>query len=173
MRLTTLIILTIINTTLMAQNFHDLSINSIDGNEIKMSQYKGKNVLIVNVASFCGYTSQYTDLQALSEKFENLEVIGVPCNQFGFQEPLSTDSIKSFCSSKYAVTFPMTEKTKVKGKSQHPLFKWLTDKEQNKLDDYKVSWNFNKFLIDENGQLISHYGSSVSPLSEDITKHLK
>lgn len=173
MRLTTLIILTIINTTLMAQNFHDLSINSIDGNEIKMSQYKGKNVLIVNVASFCGYTSQYTDLQALSEKFENLEVIGVPCNQFGFQEPLSTDSIKSFCSSKYAVTFPMTEKTKVKGKSQHPLFKWLTDKEQNKLDDYKVSWNFNKFLIDENGQLISHHGSSVSPLSEDITKHLK
>lgn len=173
MRLTTLIILTIINTTLMAQNFHDLSINSIDGNEIKMSQYKGKNVLIVNVASFCGYTSQYTDLQTLSEKFENLEVIGVPCNQFGFQEPLSTDSIKSFCSSKYAVTFPMTEKTKVKGKSQHPLFKWLTDKEQNKLDDYKVSWNFNKFLIDENGQLISHHGSSVSPLSEDITKHLK
>ena len=173
MRLTTLIILTLINTTLMAQKFHDLSINSIDGDEIKMSQYEGKNVLIVNVASFCGYTSQYTDLQALSEKFENLEVIGVPCNQFGFQEPLSTDSIKSFCSSKYAVTFPMTEKTKVKGKSQHPLFKWLTHKEQNKLDDFKVSWNFNKFLIDENGQLISHYGSGVSPLSEDITKHLK
>jgi glutathione peroxidase len=173
MRLTTLIILTIINTTLMAQNFHNLSINSIDGEEIKMSQYEGKNVLIVNVASFCGYTSQYTDLQALSEEFENLEVIGVPCNQFGFQEPLSTDSIKSFCSRKYAVTFTMTEKVKVKGSSQHPLFQWLTDKEQNKLDDFKVSWNFNKFLIDENGKLVSHYGSNVSPLSEDITKHLK
>lgn len=173
MRLTTLIILTIINTTLMAQNFHDLSINSIDGEEIKMSQYEGKNVLIVNVASFCGYTSQYTDLQALSEEFENLEVIGVPCNQFGFQEPHSTDSIKSFCSRKYAVTFPMTEKAKVKGSSQHPLFQWLTDKEQNKLDDFKISWNFNKFLIDENGKLVSHYGSNVSPLSEDITKHLK
>jgi glutathione peroxidase len=173
MRLAILTILSLINTNIMAQNFYDLTIKSIDGEEIKMSKCVGKNVLIVNVASFCGYTSQYTELQALSEEYENLEVIGVPCNQFGFQEPLSTDSIKSFCSKKYAVTFPMTEKVKVKGTKQHPLFEWLTSKEQNKLDDFKVSWNFNKFLVDENGKLIAHYGSSVSPLSNDITKHLK
>jgi glutathione peroxidase len=173
MRLAILTILTLINTNIMAQNFYDLTIKSIDGEEIKMSKFVSKNVLIVNVASFCGYTSQYTELQALSEEYENLEVIGVPCNQFGFQEPLSTDSIKSFCSKKYAVTFPMTEKVKVKGTKQHPLFEWLTSKEQNKLDDFKVSWNFNKFLVDENGKLIAHYGSSVSPLSNDITKHLK
>jgi len=172
MKLITLLTLTIMNTTLIAQNFYDLSINSIDGKEIKMSDFKNKNVLIVNVASFCGYTSQYTDLQTLSQEFEDLVVIGVPCNQFGFQEPLSTDSIKSFCSRKYAVTFPMTEKTKVKGSSQHPLFTWLTNKKQNKLDDFKVSWNFNKFLIDKNGKLISHYSSNISPLSEEITKHL-
>ena len=172
MRLTILFILTIINTNIMAQSFYDLTIKSIDGEEIEMSQFSGKNILIVNVASFCGYTSQYSELQSLSEEYENLEVIGVPCNQFGFQEPLSTDSIKSFCSRKYAVTFPMTEKIKVKGTKQHPLYQWLTTKELNKLDDFKVSWNFNKFLVDSNGALIAHFGSGVSPRSKNITKHL-
>lgn len=172
MKLITFIFITFLNLTLMAQNFYDISINSIEGNEIKMSEFKGKKILIVNVASYCGYTSQYTDLQILSQEFEDLVVIGVPCNQFGFQEPFSSDSIKSFCSRKYAVTFQMTEKTKVKGSNKHQLYKWLTEKEKNKLDDFKVSWNFNKFLINEKGELVSHFESNTLPLSEEITKYL-
>jgi glutathione peroxidase len=160
------------SVTLTAQSFQELSIKSIDGVELSMKEFSGKNVLIVNVASFCGYTSQYTELQKLSEDYQNLVVLGVPCNQFGFQEPFSTDSIKSFCSKKYAVDFPMTEKIKVKGSSQHPLYQWLTQKKLNKVADYKVSWNFNKFLIDEKGNLISHFGSNVLPTSKEITKYL-
>ena len=167
-----ILILVIMANTIAAQNFHDLTINSISGEEMKMSEFEGKKVLIVNVASYCGYTSQYSDLQKLYENHDNLVVIGVPCNQFGFQEPFSNDSISKFCSTKYAVDFPMTEKIKVKGKNQHPLYKWLTTKELNKVDDFKVSWNFNKFLIDEKGKLISYFGSSTLPSSSKITQYL-
>ena len=167
-----IILLTFISLNMQAQNFHDIKIQSIDDKTINMSDYKGQYVLIVNVASKCGYTSQYTDLQTLSENHNNLVVLGVPCNQFGGQEPGSEEEIKTFCSSKFSVDFPMTEKIDVKGKDQHPLYQWLTNKDMNKKDDYKVSWNFNKFLVGKNGELIEYFGSGTSPLSDDITKNL-
>ena len=157
-----------------SQSFYELSIPSIENKEIKMSDFKGKYILIVNVASYCGYTSQYADLQKLSQKYTNqLVVLAVPCNQFGSQEPGSEKEIKTFCESKFDVTFPMTEKVNVKGKNQHPLYAWLTNKEQNGLDNFEVSWNFNKFLINGDGELIAYFKSSVNPLDEQIIEKLK
>tara|TARA_B100000886_G_C20424036_1_gene493020 strand:- start:1437 stop:1925 length:489 start_codon:yes stop_codon:yes gene_type:complete len=157
-----------------SQSFYQLSIQSIENKEIKMSDFKGKYILIVNVASYCGYTSQYADLQKLSEKYANkLVVLAVPCNQFGSQEPKSENEIKIFCEKKFDVSFPMTKKVNVKGNNQHPLYYWLTNKELNKLDDFDVSWNFNKFLISENGELISYFKSGVNPLDNQITDKLK
>ena len=116
----------------MAQNsIYDISLESIDNEEINLKDYKGKYILFVNVASYCGYTKQYTDLQKLHETYDNLEVIGLPCNQFLFQEPFGEDSIKTFCSSNYGITFLMTRKINVKGKDQHELYKWLTSKALN------------------------------------------
>lgn len=157
-----------------SQSFYELSIPSIENKEIKMSDFKGKYILIVNVASYCGYTSQYADLQKLSQKYTNqLVVLAVPCNQFGSQEPGSEKEIKTFCESKFNVTFPMTEKVNVKGKNQHPLYAWLTNKEQNGLDNFEVSWNFNKFLINGDGELIAYFKSGVNPLDEQIIEKLK
>ena len=157
-----------------SQSFYELSIPSIENKEIKMSDFKGKYILIVNVASYCGYTSQYADLQKLSQKYASqLVVLAVPCNQFGSQEPGSEKEIKAFCESKFDVTFPMTEKVNVKGKNQHPLYAWLTNKEQNGLDNFVVSWNFNKFLINGDGELIAYFKSGVNPLDEQIIEKLK
>ena len=157
-----------------SQSFYELSIPSIENKEIKMSDFKGKYILIVNVASYCGYTSQYADLQKLSQKYPNdLVVLGVPCNQFGSQEPLDEREIKTFCESKFSVTFPMTKKVNVKGKNQHPLYAWLTNKELNGLDNFEVSWNFNKFLINGQGDLIAYFKSGVNPLDEQIIEKVK
>lgn len=157
-----------------SQSFYELSITSIENKEIKMSDFKGKYILIVNVASYCGYTSQYADLQKLSQKYTNqLVVLGVPCNQFGSQEPAGEKEIKTFCESKFDVTFPMTEKVNVKGKIQHPLYAWLTNKEQNGLDNFEVSWNFNKFLINVDGELVAYFKSGVNPLDQQIIEKLK
>ena len=139
-----------------------------------MSDFKGKYILIVNVASYCGYTSQYADLQKLSQDYANqVVVLAVPCNQFGSQEPGSEKEIKTFCESKFDITFPMTEKVNVKGKNQHPVYAWLTNKEQNGLDNFQVSWNFNKFLINVEGKLIAYFKSGVNPLDEQIIEKLK
>ncbi|MBI3233497.1 MAG: glutathione peroxidase [Bacteroidetes bacterium] len=155
-----------INTT----NFFDLSCKTIDGSDFKFSQLKGKKVLIVNVASYCGYTGQYETLQKLSEQYKDkLVVIGFPCNQFGMQEPGSTESIKSFCSSKYHVTFLMMDKLHVKGKDQHPVYQWLTSKALNGVEDTEVKWNFNKYLINEDGKYMHYFPSKVEPLDESIT----
>ena len=116
-----------------------------------MEQYKGKQILIVNTASECGYTPQYQDLQKLHETYPNLVMIGFPCNQFMGQEPGSNAEIKSFCQKNYGVTFLMAEKIDVKGKNQHPLYQWLTQKEKNGVENSTVSWNFNKFLIGADG----------------------
>lgn len=157
-----------------SQSFYELSIPSIEDKEIKMSDFKGKYILIVNVASYCGYTSQYADLQKLSQDYANqVVVLAVPCNQFGSQEPGSKKEIKTFCESKFDVTFPMTEKVNVKGKNQHPIYAWLTNKEQNGLDNFQVSWNFNKFLINGEGELIAYFKSGVNPLDEQIIEKLK
>ncbi|MEZ5058215.1 MAG: glutathione peroxidase [Saprospiraceae bacterium] len=153
---------------------HQFKIQALNSDEvIDFSDFEGKKILIVNVASKCGFTYQYEDLEKLYQEYKDkLVVIGFPCNQFLGQEPGSEEKIESFCSSTYGVTFPMTTKINVKGKDQHPIYKWLTSKDLNGKDNYKISWNFNKFLLDEEGQLIEYYGSKVKPMDEAITKHL-
>ena len=151
----------------------DVKINSLEGEPINLSEFKGKKILFVNVASKCGYTPQYTDLQKLHEKHgDKLVIIGTPCNQFGFQEPGSAEDIQIFCERNYGVEFLITEKIDVKGGGQHPLYQWLTQKANNGVEDSKVKWNFNKYLVDENGNYIAKYGSSVKPFDEQIVSKL-
>lgn len=152
--------------------FYDISINSLQGKEIKFSDFRGKHVFIVNVASKCGFTPQYESLQKLHKKYKDtLQIIGVPCNQFGDQEPGDLNEIESFCEVNYGVSFLMTEKVDVKGKNQHILYKWLTNKELNKVTSSKVRWNFQKYLINEQGNLVDYYYSITNPLNKKITKH--
>lgn len=148
-------------------------LNTIDGKPFNLGAFEGKKLLLVNTASECGYTSQYEALQQLSEKFkEELVVVGLPCNQFGNQEPGTPEAIQTFCQTKFGVTFPLTEKINVKGKEQHPLYSWLTNKRLNGLKDSEVRWNFQKYLIDEKGHLIQVYSSSTDPLSEVIVSRI-
>ena len=153
-------------------NIYDISIDSIDGELIELKDYKDKYILFVNVASYCGYTQQYSDLQKLHDTYQNLQVIGIPCNQFLFQEPFSEKKIKQFCTLNYGVNFVMTKKIKVKGKNQHKLYKWLTSSSLNGEKDSKVKWNFQKYLVDKNGQFIDFFSSQTQPLSTKITEHL-
>ena len=154
-------------------SIYDFKIQALDSDKmIDFQSFKGKKILIVNVASKCGYTGQYADLEKLYQTYKDqLVIVGFPCNQFLGQEPGSEEEIATFCSSKYGVTFPMTTKIDVKGKDQNEIYKWLTNKELNGKDDFKVKWNFNKFLIDEDGQLIDHFPSKVKPFDEAITKY--
>ncbi|MDP5105749.1 glutathione peroxidase [uncultured Polaribacter sp.] len=155
-------------------NLYDIKIDSLQGKPIKLSDFKNKFILFVNVASKCGFTPQYKDLETLSETYkDNLVVIGVPCNQFGKQEPGSADEIQEFCEVNYGVSFLMTEKIDVKGDDQHPLYAWLTDKEMNDKKSSSVKWNFQKYFVDQEGHLIDYFFSITSPLSSKITKHLK
>lgn len=153
---------------------YEISINKIDSDQpLDFSSFKGKKVLVVNVASKCGYTKQYAGLEELYKTHgDKLVVVGVPCNQFLGQEPGSEAEIVQFCSSKFDVTFPLTTKVDVKGVNQHPLYKWLTTKSLNGLGDFKVSWNFNKFLVDENGHLEAHFGSNTAPLDTAILNRI-
>jgi len=161
-------------TTLMAQTktLYDFKVNDIDGKEFDLSTLKGKKVLVVNTASKCGFTPQYTDLQKLYEKYgsDKFVIIGFPANNFMSQEPGSNDEIKEFCSTKYNVTFPMMAKISVKGKDIHPLYEWLTSKELNGVMDSNVKWNFQKYMIDENGKLFDVAYSKTNPLDEQIVK---
>lgn len=155
-------------------SLYDISINSLTGEPIDLNSFKGKKILIVNTASECGFTGQYEGLQELYNTYKDkLAVIGVPCNQFGGQEPGTASEIQSFCKQNYGVTFLMTEKVDVKGEHQHPLYKWLTSKELNGVSSSSVKWNFQKYLIDEKGNLIDYYYSITSPTSSRIAKHLK
>lgn len=155
-------------------SFYDLSINSLDGEKINFTDFKGKYVLCVNVASKCGYTPQYGDLQKLSDTYKDkLIVIGFPCNQFMGQEPGSAEEIQNFCSKNYGVTFQITEKIDVKGKEQHPVYQWLTMKQINGVSDASISWNFNKILISPDGTWMQHFGSGVKPLSEELIKFIR
>ncbi|TYA59158.1 glutathione peroxidase [Formosa maritima] len=156
------------------ENFYNISINSLTGVPIDLNDFKGKKILIVNTASECGFTGQYEGLQELYDTYKDkLVVVGVPCNQFGGQEPGSAKEIESFCQVNYGVTFLMTEKVDVKGESQHPLYTWLTNKDLNGISSSSVKWNFQKYLIDENGTLIDYYYSITKPNSSKITNHLK
>ena len=152
------------------KNIYDLEIKTLDENStIKLSDFKGKKILFVNVASECGFTKQYEDLQKLHEKYkDNLVLIGFPCNQFGGQEPGSAGEIQSFCQKNFGVTFLLTEKIDVKGENQHPIYQWLTQKSENGKGDYEVGWNFNKFLVSENGELMGYFGSRTKPLDTEL-----
>jgi glutathione peroxidase len=155
-------------------SLYSIEINNLDGNAIDLNDYKGKYILFVNVASECGFTGQYADLQKLYDTYQDkLMVIGVPCNQFGSQEPGSADQIQSFCSKNYGVTFLMTEKIDVKGDNQHPLYKWLTDKDLNGTKSTSVKWNFQKYLVDDKGDFVDYFYSITKPLSSKITRQLK
>jgi glutathione peroxidase len=154
-------------------SIYDIEINSLQGNPINLSLFKGKKILFVNVASKCGFTPQYKELQKLHNLYEeSLVVIGVPCNQFGKQEPGNSSEINEFCQINYGVSFLITEKISVKGKKQHPLYSWLTNKNENGRKNSSVKWNFQKYLINEDGDLIDYYFSMTSPTSSKIKKHL-
>lgn len=157
-----------------SQSIYDIKINSIDNTPINLADYKGKKILFVNVASECGFTPQYEDLEKLYNTHkDDLIIIGVPCNQFGGQEPGTAQEIKSFCQVNYGVTFLITEKVDVKGDNQHPLYKWLTEKEVNGVKSSSVKWNFQKYLVDETGHYIDYWYSTTKPLSSKITSHLE
>jgi len=155
---------------LATKNFHYFTVSALDeSGTLKMADYKGKKILVVNVASKCGFTPQYEGLQELHTKYgDKVQVIGFPCNQFMGQEPGGKEEIAAFCQKNYGVTFPISTKVDVKGNDPHAIYKWLTNKSENQVGDYKVSWNFNKFLIDENGKLVAHYDSKVKPMSEEL-----
>lgn len=152
------------------KTFHDFKATNIEGQEIDMSQFKGKKLMVVNVASKCGYTPQYETLQEVYSEFggDDFEIIGFPCNQFMGQEPKSESEIMAFCKKNYGVTFTMMSKIDVKGKDQHPIYSWLTQKEQNGVEDSKVKWNFQKFLIDENGKYIKTMAPGDSPADATV-----
>lgn len=174
------LMLTLCGMALMAfvpgkiESAYFFKVGAIDGGTIDLSSFKGKKILIVNVASKCGYTRQYEGLEELYKTYGGkLVVVGFPANNFGGQEPGSNAEIREFCTSKFNVTFPMAAKVSVKGSDMDPLFKWLTNKSENGVLDANISWNFNKFLLDENGKLLQHFSSNVEPMSEAITKYLK
>ena len=162
------------NSTVSSSNFYDLKAITIDGQEISFEKFKGKKVLIVNVASKCGYTYQYEGLQKLHELYGNkVSVLGFPANDFLFQERGSNEEIAEFCESNYGVTFQMFENITTKGKKQSPVYHWLANKELNGWNDQKPSWNFCKYIIDEDGKLVGFFDSKVKPLSEEIVSLIK
>lgn len=158
-----------------SETLFDFKVKDIDGKSVSLDKYSGKVVLVVNLASACGFTPQYTELQQLYEKYakQGLVVIGFPCNQFGAQEPGSNQSIKSFASSKYNVTFPLMSKVDVNGSSADPVFNWLK-KEKGGLLNNDIKWNFTKFLVNKEGKVVGRYGSTTAPLAieQDIVKAL-
>ncbi len=162
-------------STVAAKSIYDIQLKSLDeASQINLSQYKGKKILIVNTASKCGYTPQYAELQQLQQKYaEKLVIIGCPCNQFMDQEPGDALEIATFCQKNYGVTFPISEKLDVKGSKQHPLYRWLCNKSENGALDATVGWNFNKFLINEQGQPIAYYPSGVKPLAPELVSAIE
>jgi glutathione peroxidase len=166
----------ITSTAAMAQtksSIYDIKLTGLDGSPINLADFKGKHILFVNVASKCGFTGQYAELQELYNKHKgNLMIIGAPCNQFGNQESGTAKEIQEFCQANYGVTFLMTEKLDVKGNNQHPLYQWLTQASKNGKVDSEVKWNFQKYLVDGKGNLVDYYLSAVTPMDNKIVKHL-
>lgn len=157
-------------------SFYDFSAKKINGEEVKMEEYKGKVVLIVNTASKCGFTPQFKELEELYKEYKDkgLEILGFPCNQFAHQDPGNNETINEFCTLNYGVTFTMFEKIDVNGDNAHPLYKYLKNEAKGLLGS-KIKWNFTKFLVDSNGKVIKRYASTVKPLSikADIESLLK
>lgn len=157
-----------------SKSIYDIKINSLQGKPVDLSEFKGKKILFVNVASKCGFTPQYRELQELHEKYKDqLVIIGLPCNQFGKQEPGKANDIEEFCEVNFGVTFLITEKIDVTGSMQHPLYEWLTKKAINGKQNSTVKWNFQKYLVDENGEFLDYFYSITKPLNSRITSHLK
>ncbi|MDR1269807.1 MAG: glutathione peroxidase [Planctomycetaceae bacterium] len=159
---------------IFAEGFYDFTVKDIDGNDFSFTELKGKKVLVVNVASKCGLTPQYKELQELYAKYgkEKFTIIAFPANNFGKQEPGTNQEIKEFCTTKYEVTFPVMSKISVKGDDMHAVYHWLTEKRNNGVTDAPVEWNFQKFLIDEQGKLIDVVPPKEKPNSEKIIKWL-
>jgi glutathione peroxidase len=157
-------------TSFAASNVYDFTLNNIDGKPMPLADFKGKVVLMVNVASQCGYTPQYSGLEALYEKYkgEGFVIVGFPANNFGAQEPGTNEEIKTFCSRKYNVTFPMYSKVSVKGDDQTPLYKYLTKDTAAPIAG-DVKWNFTKFLVDRKGNVVQRFEPAVTPDSADVT----
>ncbi len=153
----------------------DFTLKNIDGQDVKLDAWRGKALLLVNVASKCGYTPQYEGLQSVYSKYrdQGLVVIGFPANNFGGQEPGTNEEIKQFCSLKYNVTFPMFAKISVKGGDIHPLYKFLTSKETNPEFGGDIAWNFNKFLVDRQGKVVARFGSGDKPESEKVVQAIE
>ena len=155
------------------QSFYDIEFSSISGKNVKMEAYKGKNILIVNVASECGLTHQYKDLEELYQKFsDNLVILAFPSNDFLRQESGSNQEIQQFCTTKYSISFPLFEKSKVRGKKKNVVYDWLTSPDKNGWNKKGPSWNFTKYLIDENGKLLKRFSPRTSPMSNEITSRI-
>ena len=146
-------------------DLYDFEVNKIDGTPTKIQAFKGKVLLIVNTASNCGFTPQYDGLESLYERYKDsgLEILGFPCNQFGYQEKGSNDEIQSFCKVKFGIKFPLFEKIKVNGKNAHPLYSYLKEKAPGILGSKKIKWNFTKFLVSKNGEVIKRYAPNITP----------
>ncbi len=171
-----IVIALMIMPMLQAQvSFYDLNAKTIDGKDFSFESLKGKKVLVVNVASKCGFTPQYEELELMYQLYggNDFTIIGFPANDFMKQEPGTDEEIMSFCTANYGVTFQMMSKISVKGDDIHPVYQWLTDKKQNGVKDSSVKWNFQKYLIDEKGHLVEVFSSKTKPLSEDIVQFLK
>lgn len=164
-----------IHTNNSLSMFYDFKLKTIDGGStLDFSTLKGKKVIVLNVASKCGYTPQYADWQAFYEKNKDkVEILGFPSNEFLGQEPGSNEEIATFCQKNYGVTFPIFEKTNVKGSDKSPLYTWLSDKSKNGWNDKEPSWNFCKYLIDEKGQLVNFFSSAVKPTDEEFLEAIK
>jgi glutathione peroxidase len=157
----------------LASSIYDFKVDGLDGKTIDFSAFKGKKIMIVNTASKCGNTPQYAELEQLYEKYKDkLVIIGFPANNFGAQEPGSNDEIKEFCTKNYGVSFPMAAKVSVKGDDIAPLFKYLVNEAKALGFEDPIKWNFTKFLVDENGKLITVIHNKVKPMSEDVLKYL-
>ncbi len=162
-------------TVFSQQSFYDFTVKDIDGNSFNLSSLKGKKVLVVNTASKCGFTPQYEGLEKLYKEYggDNFTIVGFPANNFANQEPGSNDEIAAFCEKNYGVTFPMMSKISVKGNDMHPIYQWLTSKSKNGVIDSEVKWNFQKYLIDENGHLQKVLLSKIKPEDPTIVNWIK
>lgn len=153
----------------LPESIYDYKVKALNGDEIDFSDFKGKKILIVNTASHCGFTPQYQALQALYEKYKGkLVIVGFPSNNFLFQEPGSNEKIAQFCRENYGVTFPMAAKISVKGRKMAPVYHWLTEKKYNGYQDSNVKWNFQKYLINESGELVHVFSPSTEPDSPEV-----
>ena len=157
------------------QSIHDFTVKDIEGNDVSLSAYKGNVVMIVNVASKCGFTGQYAGLQQLYAKHKDrgFVILGFPSNNFLGQEPGTNKEIKQFCSLTYGVEFPMFAKISVRGSGIHPLYRFLTDKQTDPEFSGKITWNFNKFLIDRTGKIVARFGSRTTPESKEVAEAIE